>query len=527
MSCEDNAIPASWVWVDIGGLGVFLGGGTPAKSVKEYWDSADIPWVSPKDMKQNDIHSAEMSVSKKALDKTSLSRIPKGSLIMVTRSGILSRTFPVAINHCDVVINQDLKALIPFSGVNAKFLMLMCQYFTHQILADCSKQGTTVASINTSSLQGFKVPLAPSPEQRRIVAKIEALFSEIDHGVEELKAAQQKLKRARQALLKAAFEGKLTARWRAENPDKLESPEALRRRIQAEREAYHRRQLEEWEKAVEAWKASGSEGRRPRKPRLDKIINNPFFDNCLNDNEIPDSWVWLQIGNVSSGPEYGTSSKSSPFGDVPVVRMGNLQKSRIDWTDLVYSSDRDEVDGYTLYPGDILFNRTNSPELVGKAAIYRGERPAIFAGYLIRVNHINSIVNSEYLNYFFASGLALQQGAELKTDGVNQSNINGKKLASYYFPCCSMDEQEALVNDLDSKMSEIDQMEVVLQVSLQRAESLKQSILKQAFSGRLVSQDPEDEPVSELLARIRAEREAQQQAAPRRRRRKPAAEATP
>ena len=128
---------------------------------------------------------------------------------------------------------------------------------------------------------------------------------------------------------------------------------------------------------------------------------------------------------MTCGVEYSTAAKSSKSGRVPVLRMGNNPNGTFDWADLVYTSDNDEIAGYLLHDGDVLFNRTNSRELVGKTAIYRGERPAIFAGYLIRVNQIPAVVESEYLNFFLNSNVARQYGNSVKTDGVNQSNING------------------------------------------------------------------------------------------------------
>ena len=156
---------------------------------------------------------------------------------------------------------------------------------------------------------------------------------------------------------------------------------------------------------------------------------------------------------MTCGVEYGTGAKSSKSGSVPVIRMGNLQNGMIDWQDLAFTSDKAEIEKYSLSPGDVLFNRTNSPELVGKTAIFRGERPALFAGYLIRVNHIGTIVNSQYLNLFFGSHTARQYGNSVKTDGVNQSNINGEKLQGYPFPYCSLAEQHEVVRILDEKLS--------------------------------------------------------------------------
>jgi type I restriction enzyme S subunit len=170
--------------------------------------------------------------------------------------------------------------------------------------------------------------------------------------------------------------------------------------------------------------------------------------------------------------------------------------------------DEEEIKKYILKKGDVLFNRTNSPELVGKTAIYQGERPTIFAGYLIRLNQINKLVLPKYLNYFLNSITAKKHGNGVKTDGVNQSNINGEKLSNYPFPYTPLEEQEQIVEAIESRLSICDRLEDTIVENLQKAEALRQSILKQAFEGKLVPQDPNDEPAEKLLERIRVERQA-------------------
>jgi type I restriction enzyme S subunit len=211
---------------------------------------------------------------------------------------------------------------------------------------------------------------------------------------------------------------------------------------------------------------------------------------------------------MTLGVGYGTSAKSSKQGDVVVLRMGNIQNCTFIWKDLAFTSNKQEIAKYSLKKDDVLFNRTNSPELVGKTALYKGECPAIFAGYLIRINQIHSIATSKYLNFYLNSPVAKQHGNRVKTDGVNQSNINGDKLVNYPFPFCSIEEQQVIVSMLEEYLSATDNLEREIQKDLYRLNALRQSVLKKAFSGELVPQDATDESASVLLERIKAETES-------------------
>ncbi len=349
------------------------------------------------------------------------------------------------------------------------------------------------------------------PEQRRIVTKIEELFSELDKGIESLRAAKSKLEVYRQAVLKHAFEGKLTAQWRKEYKDKLETSEQLLARIKQEREARYEQQLQEWKSAVKKWDEEGKSGKKPQRPKKLSKVAGIGHDVTMKLSPLPESWLWEKLGWMTCGVEYGTAAKSTSTGSVPVLRMGNIQNAKFDWENLVYTSDDNEIEQYLLRDGDVLFNRTNSPELVGKTAIYKSERPAVFAGYLIRVNHIGTVVDSQYLNLFLNSNVARQYGNNVKTDGVNQSNINGAKLSNYPFPYCSIKEQREIVRILEKILSFVDETEESIDQEKTKADALRQSILKKAFSGQLVPQDPDDEPASSLLDRIKDEKAARSQ----------------
>lgn len=389
--------------------------------------------------------------------------------------------------------------------VNGKWLYYLIMHHIAKITAGA--RGSTIKYLRISDITECPVYLVPLNHQKRIVAKIEELFSELDNGIASLKTAREQLNVYRQAVLKHAFEGKLTAKWREENADKLESPEQLLARIQHEREARYQFQLEDWKIAQKKWEANGKEGKKPSKPKSLKDFGEFQEDVLIRLPTLADSWVWKKLGFLTTGVEYGTSAKSSETGSTPVIRMGNLQNGHIDWSDLVYTSDLDEIEKYSLRKNDLLFNRTNSSELVGKTAKYKGEKPALFAGYLIRINQIETIALSDYINYFLNSHIAKQYGNSVKTDGVNQSNINGEKLQNYPFPFCSIEEQSVIVNMLEKKLSLTDACIRDIEHQLAKAETLRQSILKKAFSGQLVPQDPSDEPASKLLARIQAEKE--------------------
>jgi len=351
--------------------------------------------------------------------------------------------------------------------------------------------------VSFDQIGDFVILVPPPKEQDRIVAKIEELFSELDNGIECLKTAREQLGVYRHALLKSAFEGKVTPQWREKNKTTLESRDHLIASIKKERNS-------DYETRISAWNAvPDKNGGKPRLPKTFAPLDKREVHELPT---LPDSWIWEKLGRMTCGVEYGTAAKSSESGSVSVMRMGNIQNAKFDWSDLVYTSDAEEIRKYSLRDGDVLFNRTNSPELVGKTAIYRGERPALFAGYLIRVNQIPTIVDSQYLNLFLNSHIARQYGNRVKTDGVNQSNINGEKLSNYPFPYCSLAEQREVVNLLEEKLSIVDQLEEDITLETQKAASLRQSILRKAFSGKLVAQDPNDEPASVLLERIKFEK---------------------
>lgn len=193
----------------------------------------------------------------------------------------------------------------------------------------------------------------------------------------------------------------------------------------------------------------------------------------------------LTLKDVCINFEYGTSSKSSATGCTPVLRMGNLQDGEIDWTNLVYTNDAGEREKYMLHEGDVLFNRTNSQAHVGKTSIFDGKRPAIFAGYLIRVTPKKEKLTNEFLNHYLNSDVAREYGRSVMGKSVNQANISGSKLKTYPINLPKLERQHEIALELDTLKVKVQEMQALYRSKLQDISDLRQSLLQKAFAGEL------------------------------------------
>ena len=172
--------------------------------------------------------------------------------------------------------------------------------------------------------------------------------------------------------------------------------------------------------------------------------------------EIPESWSWASIGEFCINIQYGSSQKSSEAGDVAVLRMGNIQSGRLVFDKLVYTSDLKEIAKYPLEYNDLLFNRTNSKDLVGKVAIYKGEIPAIYAGYLVRLTPV--LIDADYLNYVMQSQYYWIYCQNMRSDAIGQSNINAEKLKKFRVPLPPLSEQRRIVNKISQAVTKIEHL---------------------------------------------------------------------
>jgi type I restriction enzyme S subunit len=356
----------------------------------------------------------------------------------------------------EIKFQKALHRIRPRSGIDPRWLMYHLQCDALSGLLDEYFTGSTIKHLTGVALKRYQFRLSPSAEQERILAKIETLLARVQATRDRLARIPAILRKYRELVLTAALTGELTSQWR----------------------------------------------------------NSNTLANATED-ELPATWKRRSLSDVCTGFHYGTSQKSQKEGRIPVLRMGNLQAGKIDWSDLVYTDDEEDITRYLLNGNTVLFNRTNSPELVGKTAIYRGDRPAIFAGYLVRVITGNEL-DPEYLNYCLNSREFKEYCLRVKTDGVSQSNINAKKLSQYVMPWCPLPEQLEIVRRVDALFKLADAIDHRVSSATIRAEKLTQAILTKAFRGELVSTDAElarlegrdYESAEELLARVRSTAEA-------------------
>jgi type I restriction enzyme S subunit len=396
-------------------------------------------------------------------------------------------------------------------GFSEKFLYYFVSSKLFRVEAEHNMTGAVgQRRVPAPWLSAFKIPVPPSSEQIRIVEKIEELFSELDKGIESLKTAKAQLSVYRQALLKHAFEGKLTEQWRASNADKLESPEQLLARIQQGRESRYEQQIEDWKKEVEKWEADGKEGKKPSKPKKSKKLDMPSIDSS-NFSELPDNWGWVRIGelnvDVFDGP-FGSNLKTSDYVDqgIRVIRLENIGAGYFvdDKCSYITESKYELLKKHHVSHGDIVF----SSFVIDKtrvSLIPQHIDKAINKADCFCIRNFGETINSEFMLRHLSSIHVFKQIEEL-VHGVGRPRINTTQLKNIWMPLCSKEEQYEIIQRVNEQMTLVDHFEKDIEENLGKSEVLRLSILKKAFSGRLVSQDPNDEPASELLKKITIEK---------------------
>lgn len=381
--------------------------------------------------------------------------------------------------------------------VNGKWVYYLIMHHIAKITAGA--RGSTIKYLRISDITKCPVYLVPLNHQKRIVAKIEELFSELDNGIAALKTAREQLKVYRQSVLKHAFEGKLTAKWREDNADKLESPEQLLARIQQEREARYQQQLEDWETKIKDGK------------KLSKLIKPTKIVQVKHEDLpiLPIGWAWIEYSGICEKIRNGIAAKpSGEYGD-KIFRISAVRSMEFNLDDIRYLQHPDgQYNDYFLSKGDLVFTRYNGTrDYVGVCAEYKGDGTHLYPDKLIQTRVAVTSIIPSYLEKAINSGGSRKFMEKRIRTTAGQSGISGSDVKQMPVPICCKGEQAIIVLHLDRLLSIIKAINEEIENALTKAATLRQSILKKAFSGQLVPQDPSDEPASKLLARIQAEKE--------------------
>lgn len=329
-------------------------------------------------------------------------------------------------------------------------------------------------------LEKSSIPLPPFPEQHRIVAKIEELFTKLDAGIEALKKIKIQLKRYRQAVLKYAFEGKLTEEWHKIHKDELEPASVFLEKIKEERK------------------------------KSDKYKEIAPVD--ISDlSELPEGWVWIELQNIAefkNGINFTKHQKGKDDGILTVDVFNMYSKGIFINTNELYRVNKSVTDDFLLKYGDILFVRSSVKRKgVGWASAFKEKsEPVTFCGFIIRARLTNAEIMPEFATYFlrtnYARELIVNKGSQVTITNISQSSIGG-----ILIPLTSAKEQHKVVEEIERRFSVADEIEKTVDLSIKHTERLRHSILKRAFEGKLVPQDPNDEPADKLLERIKEEKE--------------------
>ena len=433
---------------------------------------------------------------------SSKQQVTPGSVLMCRINPRINRVWMVGDAGRDPQIASTEWISLPrVPGIAPHFAMYALQTpdVRQHLTSNISGVGGSLMRVRMDPLWRTRIPLAPLPEQRRIVAKIESLFAKLDEGVAALEQAQANLTRYRASVLKAAVDGRLTEQWRRENPSDETGAELLRRILAERRKRWEEEQLANFE----------AKGRKP--PRNWKAkYKEPVEPDTRNLRELPDGWCWAtvdQLGRVIGGLTKNPARRNLSLR-LPYLRVANVYADEMRLDDIrTIGVTKAELDRVSLLPGDLLIVEGNgSADQIGRVALWDGTiKPCVHQNHLIKVRFGRYIRPRWPLMWLLSpAGRSTVLHRASSTSGLHTLSLS--KVRSLPIPLPPRLEQAEAERAASTLRDATQIVEGGLGAGTIRADALRQSILKRAFEGRLVPQDPADEPASVLFDRIRAQR---------------------
>ena len=474
-----------WIECTLNDIAIWGSGGTPKSTNSEFYNG-DIPWLIIGDLNDGYVKSSEKSITKLGLDNSSAKLVQPNS-VLIAMYGSIGK---LGINSIEVATNQAIAftKFLPAQILNNYLFhyLFFCRPKLHAV-----GKGGTQKNISQTVLKQFAFPLIPLPEQRAIVAKIEELFSDLDKGIADLKKAQDQLKIYRQAVLKKAFEGELTKEWRNNNalePSFNFLKEIVKERKEAEvdkKSIYHKKISHEFEFSQDTSIKTWSKG------TLDKLI-----------------YIAARIG--WRGLKKSEYTEEGPlFLSVHSLNHGKY----VDYTEAYHISEERYIESpeIKLQEGDVLLCKDGAG--IGKIGIVKDlPRSGSVNSSLLVIRGMN-ILSQEFIYYLF-SGPKLQSIVSQRITGSATPHLFQNDIRKFELLIPPLEEQHQIVQEIESRLSVCDKVEESITESLEKAKALRQSILKKAFEGTLLSEEeiaackaaPDYEPASVLLEKIKAEK---------------------
>lgn len=389
----------------------------------------------------------------------------------------------------------EFHVLRPLGEILAEYIYRYLRQESLRRAAAANMSGTAgQLRVPTDYIKSVEIPLAPLAEQRRIVAKIEALFEESRTARQALDRIPPLLKKFRQSVLAAAFRGDLTRDWREQHPD-IEPASVLLERIRAARRS-------KWEENL---RAKGKDPRRTKYKEATQVDHNGLED-------LPEGWEYttvVEVGRLDEEPvltgPFGAQLPSKEFVSegVPVIAIGNVTWGglRLDKVAHVTAEKALKLTRYTLEPGDVLFTRSGT---IGRSAVVPEYAKGWLMSYhLLRVRVERNACDPMYLYFAFRGLLTIQDQITETARGATRPGFNTSLLKRLRFPLPPMNEQRRIVSTIEELFGQADGIDAAVVCARRQADQIDQSILARAFRGELVPQDPNDESAAVLLERIR------------------------